>query len=187
MMNLQIAPELALRRLFVQTARLFVGFREIGSNQGQIIERFQKAVDGKAEGEAYCSGAVQYWLKETTEMIEWIFNTPITFGSGIFPSESCMEVWNKSEKAYRVDYPQIGSIAIYQRYINGQPSWQGHMGVVASILNDTTIRTIEANTSAGPGLNRDGEGIYLKTRFWRHREGSFHLKGFLLPWGPLGN
>ena len=50
-----LTPHLKMR-LLVWSARLWVGMTEVGgNNRGQVVERFQRAVDGKASGEPWCA------------------------------------------------------------------------------------------------------------------------------------
>ena len=49
-----------------------------------------------------------------------------------------------------------------QKYEEGKAVWTGHCGVVSEVINETTFKSIEGNTS-GSG-SRNGDGVYELTR-----------------------
>jgi hypothetical protein len=148
-------------------ASFYVGITEAtGQNDGPIIERFQKAVDGKAQGEPYCMGFLQFCALETAE----------AHGGRVLAvrSESVLAVWNQTPTVYRKRIPAPGRWALWQ---HGE-SWAGHAGIVRSVGPDW-IETVEANTSpGGTTIVREGEGVYIRRRSLKP-VGTMRLLGFL--------
>lgn len=145
------------RLTLIEIAQKYVGVKEQGGdNKGPEVERFQKAVDGKASGEPWCMAFVQYCIKESK------------LESKIFESEHCLTVWNKTPKEQRLKEPKVGSLVIWQF---GDTS-NGHVGIVTAVFKNS-IHTIEGNTGDGKGVVREGDGIYARNR---SRAGSQQMK-----------
>lgn len=157
------------QRALVETVRMFIGVHEEGNNHGAAVERFQKAVDGKALGEPWCMCFVQFCVKEVEQRM--------AVRSNIFRSESCIETWNKSPILMRRTKPEPGSIAIWRR--SGTVCF-GHTGIVVSISTPEVYQTVEGNTSRGHGIEREGDGVYLKERSVRGTN-LFLPLGFIQP------
>lgn len=150
----------------LETARKYIGVRERGHNRGPEVEKFQQAVDGKAQGEPWCMSFAQYAIKAA----ESATNTK----SKVFSSEHCMTVWNRSPKELRLSKPQPGSLVIWQ---HGNSS-KGHVGIVEKVHPDGTFTTIEGNTGGGKGVNREGDGVYRRERT-QNGAGNMKVVGFL--------
>ena len=167
-----------LLKSLVDEADKWVGVREKGFNKGPEVEAFQKAVDGKASGEAWCMAFVQFCIEE----IEKRFGVK----SEVFKSEHCMTVWNKSPKHLRLEYPEEGAIVIWQHYTKfGKSTGSGHTGIIRNVVGKDfkTFETIEGNT--GPGFNpgeivREGDGVYNRIRR-STRVGTMRVMGYLRP------
>ena len=152
--------------LLTFAAMTCVGIAESGGdNKGHFVEYFQKTY-GDAHGESWCMGFVE---------------SVVGFGgaghgpSPLFASESCLEVWARSPHDMRTPEAVPGSIIIWQY----NKTWQGHTGVVLSAMGEI-IKTVEGNTSAGPGINRNGDGVYSRGRS-KTPVGSLQIVGFLNP------
>lgn len=164
----------------VEVAQSFDGTRETGPNKGPMIEEFQKAVDGKAQGEPYCAGFVWYCLKKV--------NAEFTCGSILYPSESCVQIWNKTPISARLDKPIVGTIMIWQfyEYVGNVREWRpksaGHCGIVTKTFPDKPfVETVEGNTGPGTRVIREGEGVYIKKRLVTGLN-EMRVLGWLLPW-----
>lgn len=156
----------------VQVASSFVGVTEKGGdNKGPEVERFQKAVDGKASQESWCMCFVQFCLEE----VENKFKS----NHGIFPSEHCLTVWNGTHPSKKKSSPEVGDIVIWQYIKNGRPTTSGHTGIVVNVTQGKMV-TIEGNTGPGLEVVREGDGVYKKVRSLK---GSSTMKvvGFLRP------
>ena len=70
----------------------------------------------------------------------------------------CDELMGNFKKAGRFDKkPQIGDVVMF-----GVPGDASHTGIVVGV-NGNTITTIEGNTKGGVGLEREGNGVCIKT------------------------
>lgn len=153
----------------IEIASKYIGTKEAtGKNDGELVNLFQKAVDGKASGESWCMGFVQYCIKQV-EQIENI-------RTNLFSSEHCLTVWNKTDKDMRRDKPAMGYIAIWQ---HGDTT-QGHTGIVTLVIDDLQFKTIEGNTGSGAGVIRDGDGVYERVRNIKGA-GTMKVVGFIDP------
>lgn len=73
-------------------------------------------------------------------------------------SAGCDQLMANFKKAGRFDKnPTIGDIIMF-----GVPGDASHTGIVVGV-NGSTITTIEGNTSGGTGLEREGNGVCMKT------------------------
>ena len=161
------------REILVQIAKSYEGVSEIGGdNEGQQIEEFQRAVNGRASKEPWCMCFVQFCVQRAVKESKR--------SSQLYSSESVLEVWTKSSKFLRKSEPSPGLIVLWQ--MGTEPL--GHCGIVLSTLNPLTktFQTIEGNTGVGPMIERNGDGVYEKLRN-RNPKGTMRLLGFLDPFG----
>lgn len=158
-----LTPYLALTNV----AAVYIGTREEGVNRGPLVERFQRAVDGKAQGEPWCAAFVAFCLAQVEEMFHVKHSLSL--------SEHCLTLWRSNPKAV-FKAPQAGFIAVWRR----RGSSQGHAGIVVGVSGGG-FQTIEGNTSGGPGFEREGDGVFRKAHTLSPK-GSFELLGFLDPY-----
>jgi CHAP domain len=139
-----------IAQLIVEEAKKYVGVTEHGGeNRGPEVERFQRAVDGKARGEPWCMAFVQFVTGEVCRRLG--VRNPLP------QSEHCLTVFYSTVSAYRSEKGSPGFVAIWQ---HGKTS-AGHTGFVTE-PGVVYFRTIEGNTnSAG---SREGDGVYEKKR-----------------------
>lgn len=160
--------DLNLRML--DLARFYVGVLEAGgANRGPMVEQFQKAVDGRAEGEAWCMAFMQFLAIKTVEVHGGKSRAPYV--------EHCLTVWNKAPPGCKVTIPSPGDLVIWQ---HGNTS-AGHVGIVSDV-HATCIVTVEGNTSSGQGIVREGDGVYMRVRNCTRAGdmiGNMKLVGFL--------
>lgn len=136
---------------WLDTARSYLHVRETSLNCSRDIERFLRSV-GLPCGYAWCAAFVRYCLDA---------------GRAVYPT-----VRSAAARAYvthesipakhvRKGYRTIarGWLAVWTH----SASWTGHIGIVER-PGDRMITTIEGNTSSGDGVNRDGDGVYRRTR-----------------------
>jgi hypothetical protein len=156
--------------------RRWVGVTEISPNKGQLVERWQKTVDGISTSESWCMCFVQHhiaWVDKVFHEIDGDTNF-----TKISKSEHCLTVWNKTPKELRSAVPVPGSIAIWQH----EGTTQGHTGIVSSVLpSQRKFLCIEGNTGPGDGVVREGDGVFEKSRTM-DGAGKMKLLGFLIPW-----
>ncbi len=153
--------------LVLERAARQVGVKEspLYSNKGKSVEIYQKAVDGKAEAEAWCMSMVQFLVKAIAKQGK--------IKTELFSSEHCLTVWNKSPKSMRIKTPVPGCIVIWRH----GTSTSGHTGIVETV-SESFINTIEGNTNDNGA--REGDGVYRKKRS-RSGSGSLKIVGYLLP------
>jgi hypothetical protein len=167
-----------LKKLLILEASRWVGTTEVGgNNKGQIVEKFQKTVDSKAQGEAWCMAAVQTWCVWTKNYFDTC-HPPLkdTIKLAIYPSEHCLTVWNKTDPRCRIKSPTPGCVIIWR---HGQTT-NGHTGIFVEMLPNGKMKTIEGNTGDGKGVVRDGDGVYFRERSLTG-EGDMKVVGFIDP------
>ncbi len=166
--------DLNLRML--DLARFHIGVLEAGgANRGPMVEAFQKAVDGKAQGEPWCMAFVQYLIDKSEEVHGGRCKVPrtehcLTFFRGARPE-------NRISMGFRT-LAQPGDIAIWQ---HGETT-NGHCGVVSEIRTRPSgewyFLSVEGNTGPGVGVVREGDGVYLRERPFAD-VGAMKLLGFV--------
>jgi CHAP domain len=165
-------------------AKRWIGILEEGQNAGQLIEIFQRSVDGRAEGEPWCMCFAQYCIKMTEQIFAELFPNEHASGSSIFRSEHCLTIWNKSQHL-RIPESVKGSLCIWQKFDGDRPTSSGHTGIVIDVYSNGTLSIVEGNTAQQieGRIEREGDGVYLK-QYKRDRMnvGLLKLKGFLRVW-----
>lgn len=159
-----------LHDALIAEAEKWIGVRESGgANKGPEVEMFQKAVDGKAQGESWCMAFVQFCLMKV--------EANLGIRTNVYHSEHCLTVWNKTDNELHRMTPQPGYIVIWR---NGKTT-SGHTGIVSKINEDgKTIETIEGNTGDGQGVVREGDGVYRRKRN-RQPLGEMQIVGYIDP------
>lgn len=166
---MMFSPQLRL----IELATSLVGTHEVGGeNKGPDVEAFQRTVDGKAQGEAWCLAFVQYCVTGVCDEM----GVP----NPLFPTEHCMTLWDKTHFSKRTQTPEPGMLILWQHYKDGKPTMQGHVGIVARV-SDRYVDTIEGNTGSGKGVVREGDGVYARQRNLGDA-GAMHLKGYIKVW-----
>jgi hypothetical protein len=168
-----IYVKIDFRQELIREAEKWVGVKEVGgNNKGPDVERFQKAVDGKAEGEPWCAAFVQFCIRE----VEVNFKPTVVS----FRSEHCMTIWNKTPGVHRYGSPKPGFLVIWN-YVG---TASGHIGIVRRVIDEFTIETIEGNTAPDDNrIEREGDGVYRKIRTTK-TVGKMKLVGFIAPFNP---
>ena len=162
-----------LHDALIEEAKKWIGVKEATNhNDGKEVEMFQKAVDGKAQGESWCMAFVQFCLQQVEASQQTRTN--------MFSSEHCLTVWNKTDIGMRRTTPQPGFVAIWQ---HGDTT-NGHTGIVTEVLENGQFATIEGNTGDGAGVVRDGDGVYRRTRNLAGA-GAMKVVGFIDPFSEI--
>lgn len=159
--------------LIIAEARKWIEVREQGYNKGKEVEMFQKAVDGKAQGESWCMAFVQFCVLQVAKQLDLSEeNLRKTF----YPTEHCLTLWNKTQAKYKSQLCSTGMIAIWQ---HGDTT-SGHTGFTIDKpfyeASGEYFKTIEGNTNKAG--SREGDGVYNKTRSLKSSE-TFKLRGFI--------
>jgi hypothetical protein len=159
--------------VLIAEAKKWIGIKELTNhNDGLEVEMFQKAVDGKAQGESWCMGFVQFCLQQA--------ENKLGLRSNMYHSEHCLTVWNKTPKEMQRIHACPGCVVIWQ---HGDTT-QGHTGIVTELIDEDNFSTIEGNTGDGLGIVRDGDGVYRRTRSIRGA-GTMKVLGFIDPFCEL--
>jgi hypothetical protein len=168
------------KKLLVFEAQKWIGVREIGgSNKGQIVEMFQKAVDGVAAGEPWCAAFTGFIVKTVDATMAALDLDQVK--TGLTLSEHVMTLWNKAPAEAKSKTPEAGSLVLWQLYKDGKPTGSGHIGIVTKVVDAQKIETVEGNTNDGTGVERDGVGVFKRIRDIKGA-GSMKVVGFLKPW-----
>lgn len=171
------------KALLIEASR-WLGFTERGGNNlGEIISMFQSCVDGRASGESWCAGFVQYCL-------HWSDRSSNAFAcveanNEIYPTESTQQMWLESPHHCWRHAPEPGLLAVWQR--RDDPK-KGHVGIVETTESNEFF-TIEGNTQEETVLASvtkvKSDGVYRRRRNRMTKTGPLILLGFLEPWPAL--
>lgn len=159
-------------------AKRWIGTVEEGPNGGQIVEMFQRAVDGHARNESWCMAFAQYCILMTERLLLEVFPNEPHEPSSIFRSEHCLTVWNRSRQL-QIQTPEQGALCIWQRFNGREATSNGHAGIVTDVHSDGSISIVEGNA-------RDPErvdGVWLRRySVGQLNHGALRIKGFLRVW-----
>jgi hypothetical protein len=165
------------KRMLVFEAKRWVGIKEVGGqNKGQVVEMFQKAVDGKASGEPWCLAFVQFCLQMVDKEYDFVRQMKANKAM-VFNTEHCLTLWNNTNTNQRRKDPEIGTIVLWR---HGDTT-SGHAGIVTEILEKGEFRTVEGNTGDGSGVIREGDGVFERVRSI-NGAGSMKILGFVHAW-----
>ena len=154
-------------------AKSYIGQLEISGNKGFKDPKFQQklAADGWKVGEAWCCYAAEMIFEEAYPEHERALDK-------LFSANCMLTLKNFTEAGYEIStIPVLGSLMIMQRYINGDPTTQGHAGIVTKLLNNTEWQSCEGNTNAAGG--REGDGFYEKERSLMYYPTGLRVAGFV--------
>jgi len=170
--------------LIVKEAIKWVGTKELINNKKFNKKGFYQFLSNAEwdEGQAYCMYfAESVWRNA---YIKAGYSTiaaqlePILTPSAIKSLSNAGTMWKPGISGT----PQVGSIAIWRWYENGEPTWKGHAAIVEKInLSNNRIFTIEGNT--GNPNQRTGDGVYRKDRslLMTSKKRGLVLQSFIIP------
>ena len=138
-----------------------------GNNRGPQIDIWEAAFGLK--GLSWCMMFQQEMIKAVTA------KTGVK--SRIHRSAGCMDVWDGSPADMKFPTPQAGDLIIWRH--GGTSS--GHVGLVTKVLDAHSVETIEGNTSSASHVERNGDGVYVKTRSLAG-QGDMRVVGFVRVW-----
>jgi hypothetical protein len=147
------------RKRVVKFSESLVGQTEIAGNAGFTNERFQQLMEevGWEPGDAWCV----YFVK-----LAWFNMAPAYLRPKILQkvSGSSWQTWEnlRNDSSFTVSaIPRSGDMAIWRMYKDGQPTWNGHAGIVKH-LGYGNFTTIEGNTNSTG--SSEGYTVAEKTR-----------------------
>jgi len=167
------------KRMLCYEAQRWVGVTEVGGdNSGQLVEMFQKAVDGKAQREPWCLAFIFFCIKQVDKAADAIFLQALN-KTKLKPTEHCMTLF-RSSKSQVLKSPEVGCVMIWEFVKNGKPTGSGHAEIVIEVHKDHVV-TVGGNTSDGQGVNREGDGVYKRVRSVLGSP-TMVVRGFLKVW-----
>jgi hypothetical protein len=161
----------------IDVARKYIGQKELPGNRfiddpkvaGDLGERIKKA--GQKDGEAWCAYFVEAVLREayptrSAEIDKYI-------------SASAVKTFENLKNAkYKVSkLPTVGDIVVWQKYKDGEKTWQGHIGIVSKVINGNVFMAIEGNTS--DGKSREGTTVMEHRRTLSVLTTGLNVMGFI--------
>lgn len=163
-----MTPPFRIRLLAMATHYAAAGVKEHGgNNRGKVVDHILRAA-GVAPGNPWCAAAVVVWgcearmkaIGDDTPTAADFLTAKNWLKANYFkPSALVADIENDAKKRGTwkgADWePQPGDLVIYH-FKTGN-----HIGVVVKD-HGSTIETIEGNT--GSGNDRDGDGVYHRTR-----------------------
>lgn len=139
-----------------------------GKNRGALVDKIISRQGGQL-GEAYCCYGAQEVIDELCRYYK-IERKRVAIPKG----GSTQSTFGNTPARLTRKTP-ISVSLIFWRHGD---SWRGHVGTVPFFVSHIPFRTFEFNTSAGPGVVRDGEGTH-----WLMRDlgpsGDMHVIGFV--------
>lgn len=147
------------------------GIRETGDNRGRFVEMIQYTV-GLKPGDSWCMAAAQTAVR-FVELYKGIISSLPVGGH-------CLTVLKNSpptNQVQKTDKPRPGDLIVYQY---GDTS-NGHVEGIVSIYQEKFAFTMGGNTSSGPGVNSNGDGVFYRMRSLRVPGGDMRIAGFVRP------
>ena len=160
----------------IENMKRYVGLSTGNIEQFAEIKSMFDKIYGRNQKEPFCVGLVQHCVREVDK----------EFGGStvLFATESSQILWMKTPKVARLTKPEPGCLAVWQRYQNGLPLSQGHIGVVTKVLNGgDLIETVEGHVPDNlDSINWAGERVSIKQRPAWLTIGPLRTTGFLMAW-----
>ena len=136
----------------VKLAEVFEGIQEEPGNRGEVVNMLQKSTG--AMNAAWCVSYLVYVINEGLAK-------PLELPDIVLATASSQNLYKWAKKYEAITkVPYRGAIAVWR---NGK-TWTGHVGLVKKVIDQNYILTVEGNTGPSKKVNRDGDGVYSKTR-----------------------
>jgi len=171
---IEIRPKL----LIYEAARWIGTTEQGGENRGQEVERFQKAMFGKASGQPWCADFVFFCLDSVDKCVNALSDCSLS-SQTLNRSELVLSVWKNSSIEARCQI-KPGCLILWQHWKNNAPTMQGHIGIVEKIFG-TMATVIEGNSGNSNAVEREGDGVFRKMRSMVG-DSDMRVLGFLDPW-----
>jgi hypothetical protein len=173
---ISLRPE-NLRAMLLEEAKNWLGTTEqIKNNSGQMVEKFQRSVSLDA-GDPWCLAFVFYCIDRIEAQAAVLdMNYP---RCKLYRTGHCLTLYRNTAMMQRVSAKDAlpGDLVIWSK----RGTAQGHVGIVYLNNHNGTFSSIEGNTSDGSGVDRDGDGVFLKNRLVGGY-GTMEILGFLRVW-----
>jgi len=161
----------------INIAQSYIGQQELKGNAGFKDEWFEKKMKdrGFEAGDAWCVLFCELVLYETYK------DTPFEYYIDRLFSKSAVQTWNN----FRKDGPfkccktaVPGAVVIWQKFVGGVGSWQGHAGIVIEVLK-YSFYAVEGNGNSAGG--REGIEVVYKERTYAVPDTGLRILGFIHP------
>ena len=153
-----------------ETARRYLGRLEVdGPNRSPWIDDLNTR-SGAPLGSSWCASFALGCVSEVANR----------FGHGTLLKASyhVKTLWNLNREEAGTKFPQVGFLVCWVK----KGTIQGHCGVVVEVdPKGEWFRSIEGNTRSSEGIDREGDGVFLKHHFLKDHPSAFQLLGFLRP------
>lgn len=166
---------MTLSEKIAQVAASYVGQQEIPGNKGFKNTVFQKKMQdcGWQIGQSWCAFFSELVWKEA-------FGKPHHATLDRLFSPSAVSTYSnfKGSTSFKCGTtPKVGALVVW-RLGNG---WQGHIGIVESVVDKDTFQTIEGNTNSAGG--REGIEVARKVRNLKQafKAKGLNIIGFVYP------
>jgi hypothetical protein len=172
-----------LSEKIIQVASSYVGQEEISGNKGFKNPLFQKKIQacGWKMGHSWCAYFTELVWKEAFGKSHPLYNTlDRLFSPSAIGTYSNMKgaIGDKNIPTFKTGIkPKVGALAVW-RLGNG---WQGHIGIVESVIDNKKFGTIEGNTNSSG--SREGIEVARKIRSLGeiYKLKGLNLIGFVYP------
>lgn len=159
----------------IDVAKKYLGESELKGNvfteDTELGRKLKEA--GHKDGEAWCSYFAEAVFKEA-------YPFKVKGFDKLFSAGAVKTLKNFRDFGYTVfNAPDPGMLVIWQHYNNGEPSWQGHAGIVIEVLDNGAFVTVEGNTTAAG--SREGTSVQIKTRSLKRVSTGLNVIGFVKP------
>lgn len=165
------------RQLFIAIAyeELNKKVQEVGGdNKGPDVQKYQRAADGKAEGESWCLGFVQWCLDEVERRS----------GFSAKVDRTTENVWTFFHAAPSYMVNKLIAIDGAVMCWNVPGTTKGHAGIVVGATKDARLQVIEGNTNDAGSREGGGktiDGVRLKSRSMAGDPKTFAVLGWVDP------
>lgn len=158
----------------VEIAKNDLGKVEKPQNSGffdSALEEEMKGV-GWQKGYAWCALISERWAKKA-------FPDKAEEFDKLFDASAVKTFRNFAKAGYKISAtPVLGSLVIWQKYKDGQASWQGHAGIVSEVISDKEFKSIEGNGSTKG--SREGTTVVEQRRRIVKLDTGLNVLGFII-------
>lgn len=158
----------------VDIAKSDLGKVEKPNNSGFADPQLEKEMIavGWQTGNAWCALISERWAKKAFPAKSAEFDK-------LFSASAVTTMANFKKAGYKISStPVLGSVVIWQKYEKGQPSWQGHAGIVSEVINDKEFKSIEGNGSVKG--SREGTTVVEQHRKILRLDTGLNVMGFII-------
>lgn len=160
--------------VIVEIAKKDLGKVEKANNSGFADAQLEKEMIevGWQSGFAWCALISERWAKKA-------FPAKSAELNKLFSASAVTTFANFKKAGYKISStPVLGSVVIWQKYVKGQPSWQGHAGIVSEVISATEFKSIEGNGSVKG--SREGTTVVEQRRKVVKLDTGLNVLGFII-------